>query len=519
MSKKNFLLTLGFAITLGVSIILLARMNHYVLERDYLNLLMPNVVLGTLHQSLFVFLLFVYGLLVLTCFSRFLQPNLTIVLAFIVGTLLWVVASLFTLYVGLPFKAWSVIAIAAAFLPIAYFLGKPEIKTVEFKKWIFPLMYAYAFSLLFSILNFALFSQGSYAIISLGESLAINGELTSAILTRGAGYPLATSMLFAPAILFDYSFSNGVYFALGISFFLAVAYTIYLEIVKRVKKHVAIIASVMAFVFFMSANVLTSIMLFNPFLNSISAICMFLSIYFMYQAKEERAFEVYFSAFFLSIFIIARVESIVYALILMLIFSTLPVMKKRMVPYALINSVFMLLWYFWFFTNVGSGYGSDYFVNYTKLFIIAGLTALFFIYLIFFSGKRWWSGIEKNLLNILIAGMVLTYIALTVMDFATSLKNIRILFVNVLLTGSWGVACVGALTALMLCYYFIPKINFVDYSLFAYLLFMIIIFMFRMDMPLRIGLTDSANRMMVNVIPLAVFITVTRLTPLMFKSE
>ena len=89
MSKKLKLTFFWITIVgvLVVSLLLMIQMNRITNDNKFFSSLMGNMNENIINQSIFVFILNIYGLLLMMCFNRFMRRDMIIVLNLIVGAL------------------------------------------------------------------------------------------------------------------------------------------------------------------------------------------------------------------------------------------------------------------------------------------------------------------------------------------------------------------------------------------------------------------------------------------------
>ena len=142
----------------------------------------------------------------------------------------------------------------------------------------------------------------------------------------------------------------------------------------------------------------------------------------------------------------------------------------------------------------------------------------FIMYTIFISKFKFYDKIKEKLDYLPFIVMTLAIILYIPINYYKLIRNVGVIFVNISISGGWGLTMLAMICILSIYYYYSDKYDIWDKTLLAYFLGIIFIFLFR-KLSLRPGLGDSGNRMMAAMIPFIIYIVTTRLMPKLLNKK
>ncbi len=510
-TKKNILYIASVTLFVALGIILIVMMNRFAAGNDIVFASINKITSSVINQALFIFALEVYGLLVMMCFNKSMKKLTIVMLSFIVGTLLWCLASVVVVCIGIPFTWYWVVIICILFLVALYLLLRPtKLIKEDFIFYSKTLVLYISIALFFAALCVFRFSYDSYMYVNTGMKIAKLGYLPNELIDIVSGFPLFTPMMFAPAVFFNYDFSQGVNLLINTQFTLFIGYVVYDYLKTKTTVKVAIIAGILSVITLVSSNIYFE-MIYWPLSNMLTAMTLFGLIYFTNQSfNRDAKHNMILSAIFGMCFVLVRSENMLLYICIMFIVSLKDVNKRHLSLHIISAAVALSLWYMRFFIVAGLNFEEGAFLTIDRAIKLIALFAMFIIYALFISKSKFVSTKKKLIEKLFFVAMALVIILLGILKPDFFMTNLEATLVNVFYDGSWA----GALLIIASLYFiklaYEKKIDYYDKIIFIFILFYAIIFLLR-AMPLRIGFGDSGNRYFAHILPIMVYTIFTTL--------
>ncbi len=503
-AKKHIIYALALIIPIILAVFLIYKMNAITLS-DAVIKNAGKVTSSVINQAIFILALEIFGLLVMMCFNRYFTREKIVALSYIVAVLMWCLASVIIVCIGIGFKWYYIAIILLAALIFLFLKLKPSMLTKKDLIFYIKTVVLYAsLALFFSSLCIYRFSYDSYMYINTGQKIAKLGYLPYGLIPVVSGFSLFTPMMFAPSEFFGYDFSQGLYLLLNVQFTLFVGYVIYDELEQRLGIKKSIIAGVVSVLALVSSNIYLELM-YWPMSNLLTAMTMFGLLYFAWRAeRQNHSINMLISAFFGICFVLIRSENMLLYVCFMFIVSLRTIKKKELALHLTSAAGALALWYFRFFSVAGINFSEGAFLTSKRAAGVIAIFLLFILYVLFISGTYFIQKRKKLIERIFYLAMFLAIAGLAFLNPDFFAENVKSTLHNVFYDGAWAGALIliGAMYLAKLFY--INGINFFDRQILVFLLFFMIIFLLR-SMPLRIGFGDSGSRYFAHLIPIIVF--------------
>jgi hypothetical protein len=469
------------------------------------------------NQAILIFAIEIFGLAFMLCFNRFMDKLKSVKLSFIVGALMWSLASAVIVCTGIVFKWYSVVMLCFIVLIALYFILRPrKILKDEIVFYVKTLVIYISLAFFFASLCVFRFSYDSYMYVNTGHKIAKLGYLHQDLIEIVSGFSLFTSMLFAPAVFFNYDFSQGLYLLLNVQFTIFIGYAIYDALKERLGLKRAIIAGVLSVLAVGSSNIYFE-MMYWPLSNLITTMSLFLMIYFSQSAiKNNQKENMILSAFFGMCFVLTRSENMLFYICIMFLVSLCNIDKKYLALHLGSVALALSMWYFRFFSVAGLHFSEGAFLTIERAAGVLLIFALFIIYVLLFNKIKLLYKNKKYLEKIFFGAFALAIVAFSILKFDFLVTNIRSTFLNMLYDGSWATSILVFMSLYLIRWVFGEKTNFYDKTVLVFVLFHIIIFLLR-AMPLRIGFGDSGSRYFAHILPIMIYTIAISLSGLLAK--
>ncbi len=502
--KKHTIYTLALLLPVVLAIFLIYKMNAITME-DIVIRNAGKVTSSVINQALFIFALEVFGLLVMNCFNRFFSREKIVALSYIVAVLIWCLASVFIVCIGIGFKWYYVAIILMALLVALILVLKPKMPSKnDFTFYIKTAVLYASIALFFASLCIYRFSYDSYMYINTGQKIAKLGYLPYGLISVVSGFSLFTPMMFAPSEFFGYDFSQGLYLLVNVQFTLFVGYIIYEELVQRIGFKKAIAAGAVSVLALISSNIYLEL-IYWPMSNLLTTMTMFGLLYFAWKAtKQNHGINMLISAFFGVCFVLTRSENMLLYICFMFIVSLKKVNKKAFTLHLASTAFALILWYFRFFSVAGISFSEGAFLTIDRAVGVIAIFILFIIYALFINGTSFIEKRKKLIERIFYIAMLMVIIGAAFLNPDFFAENIKSTLHNVFYDGAWAGALILILAIYLMKFYYIDGVNFFDRQVLVFILFFMIIFLLR-SMPLRIGFGDSGSRYFAHILPIIVF--------------
>lgn len=454
-------------------------------------------------QVLFLIGLYGFGVYFGLLFKRQLPLVLIVITGFLWGALFWVLGGMTLLILTIPYTAASM-SILFIILVIGISILHARNKTWQLSRR--ELIYISAFALVYLLIlllanqfNFSVASTDSIIYILTGRRIPYEGFSQSVMVEladRGAFLPLLQS-----ASVFlgdDYIYAAQPAFGLslaGIYFYLSHRILGHLHSDKRLALTLSILSGLVLFS--------TYFVVFQTFYihtNLICAVYLFLSVcgFWLASVEGEDSWMIV-GMLALTGFSLARLESPVFALVflvLLISYGKIPyrIRLVSILPYL----ISLIIWYFYLLRGVGD---VDLTLDQTRILAIIGALAAV-IFLVIFSEVNWikrW--VLPHLPKIMLGVLVLVVAFMVIQKPEHMYTSMKVTLKNVLESGRWGITWV-VFALLFLISLFRPgflREEYFFYGISSFLLLLLAISYFRV--PYRVGWGDSANRMLVHILP------------------
>ena len=503
-ARKNIYYALSLLLPAIVALFLIYKMNS-IAKADVILRNAGTVASSVINQALFIFVLEIFGLLIMMCFNRYFSKLKIMMLSYIAGVLIWCLASVVIVCIGIAFKWYFVAILCLAILAVLYFVLKPQKISKEDLIFYAKTLLIYAsLALFFAALCVFRFSYDSYMYINTGQKIAKLGYLPNELVGIVSGFSLFTPMLFAPSEFFNYDFSQGLYILLNAQFTVFVGYAVFEYLQDKIDFKKAVAAGVFSFLALVSSNIYFELM-YWPMSNLLTTMTMFGVVYFAWRAKREnQGINMLLSAFFAVCFVLTRTENMLLYICFMFIISLSDIKKKNISLHLASVAVALVLWYIRFFAVAGINYSEGAFLTIDRAALLLGVLALIIIYVLFISKSKFVTNRKKLIEKLFFIAMIVAVIGLTVLDFDFFLENTKATLHNIFYDGAWAGAIMIFVTMYFIKLISCDGFNYFDKQTLVFILFFVIIFLLR-AMPLRIGYGDSGSRYFAHILPLLIF--------------
>ena len=455
-----------------------------------------------MNQILLFLSLFVFGLLFGSLFRRHLPVELRCATAFLWGSLYWVVSALFFLSLSIPYTLVNMLlSFGVALILILLSLARDKSWKITKKELIWTLSSITAFVLILfaaTTWNFSTGTMDSISKIMYGKSLAYDGITSFNQSSFGSMGSFAIIMQSISVLIRDdYVFLVAPSFAYSLlMIFLLLGKQILFPVTKN-----WLPITLLTFLFLMS----TYFMRFQIFYihdNLIVGTFLITSLAsFWLSMRENNPYWLIFGSLGLLGFSLARIENPIFSIFfLAIVLYTQKVPKKyqlfTFIPFLSLN----ILWYIRIFMTLDAE-GRLLKTGNTLLTIGAMLGFGLYIYL---SWKSNWieANITPRIDSLMLASLISALLFFIIQQPAHTISNISIIARNFYVDGLWGVTSIVSTFFLILIP--IPDSNnkedrIFSLSIIVFLLLMVLVGGLRS--PYRLGWSDSANRMMVHIMP------------------
>lgn len=512
---RNIIYLLSSAI-LALGIFLTIRLGTSVAQDAYYSRVLMNPYTNTINQTIFNFIMCIFGLALGYCFIDTRKLSRAVFMAPLLAATVWMILGYALVVAGIPYNVFTAVGTMIALLAVIVIIKKPKLKEVCIKDLLAVLLMYLSLSLILSVIDVNKFSPDAFDYMIIGTSLAKNGGMLSGAAELYSARFIFTSFLFTPSEFFGFDYENGFYTLYGLSFNLSICSFIYGELSGKLSNKKAFAVSVLSFITLMFASLYSLLAHFYPMSNFVATVYMFMAVFFIYEAKKYNKKALMLSAIFMSGFILSRSESIIIALIIMFFMTNMEFDNKQIMKYELVCFSALLLWYARFFMTVGINFDSGKFLTITRAGAMVTVFILFIIYSIFIKKLKLYSKIKKQLDIAPFAGMILVIAAFMFIDPSKTINNFEKTFENIVIFGEWGLTMIVLVGILSIYYYFSDEYDIWDKTLFSYIIAVIFIFLFR-ETGLRNGYGDSGNRLLNTIVPIIIYIVSTKLPPILLK--
>lgn len=455
-------------------------------------------------QILFLSGLYVFGVYFGLLFIRQLPLAFIGITGFLWGALFWVVGGVILNILMVPY---TITSMAILFILLSVGFGILHIRNKTWQLTGRDLVCLMAIAIVFILVlllashyNFSVASTDSFIYIVTGRRIPYEGFSQSVMVEladRGASQPLLQSAsVFLGA---DYIYAAQPAFGLslaGIYFYLSHRILGHLLTDKRLAWSLSILSGLVLFS--------TYFVVFHYFYihtNLICAVYLFLGLYGFWLASVE-AKDSWMIVGMLALmgFSLARLESPIFALPFLVVLISQGKIPYRIrlvsiLPYL----ISLIIWYFYLLRGVGD---VDLTLDQTRTLTVIGALAAC-IFLLIFSEVNWikrWA--LPHLPKIMLGVLVLVVVFMVIQKPEHMYTSMKVTLKNVLESGRWGITWV----VFALLFFFslfgsgFLKEGFFFYGISSFLLLLLAISYFRV--PYRVGWGDSANRMLIHILPI-----------------
>lgn len=448
---------------------------------------------------LFYSTLHILGLICVFPLSRKIHVWLLSLTGFIWGLLIWVFCTTISLLLGLQYN-WVTMALLLTPVLLAAIGTNIHLKTfnLPIQKWGIILLSISGFSLMAYLVtrkSYVFATSDSFSIIYHAQIAGKTGLVTW-VVDQFTEWGLLLPIIQMASQLLPGDYISG-YQTLLAGILISV-FTI--NVYQTARIHFRTVLS--GILTIMLVLVLISRMFINHVFyihsNIIAAVLIYFALYFYWHFFKSESMEwLILSTVALIGIGFTRIEGPLYTILFILFASSVKQLKTKQV-YILVfpYSITALLWhvYLYFFVS-GSGLLERSFI----LIIISAILGLMLFGLIYEKIPRLISLVPKLIILVLGAGLFLAFI-LKPQHMLTSITN---LIQNLLQVYSWGWSWITAVALLLIMkpnQNHSPGNRFLGYCIAGYIL-LILLFAFA-RIPYRLGMTDSANRLMLQIQPI-----------------
>lgn len=510
-TKKNLLYIIAFIMPILMAGVLIYKMGP-IREMDALFRYAQSIGSSVLNQALFIFSVELFGLAIMLCFNRYMDKLKTVMLSFIVGVLLWSLVSVLIVCIGIPFKWYSVAILCLLVLVTLFFVLRPrKLAKDEVVFYIKTFVIYASLAFFFASLCVFRFSYDSYMYVNTGHKVAKLGYLHHDLIEIVSGFSLFTSMLFSPAIFFNYDFSQGLYILLNAQFTIFIGYAIFDVLRDKLGVKKSIIAGVFSVLAVASSSIYFE-MMYWPLSNLLTAMTLFLMIYFGQSAlRKDQSINMMLSAFFGMCFVLIRSENMLLYICIMFLMTLCDINKKYLALHLGSVAFALAMWYFRFFMVAGLDFSEGAFLTMERAAGVMLVFGAFIAFVLLFNKIKIIYKNKKLLEKIFFATFIFVIVVLSIMKFDFFKVNTISTFVNMFYDGSWATAIIIFMSLYLIRWTFGDKANFYDKTVLVFILFHIVIFLLR-AMPLRIGFGDSGSRYFAHILPIMIYSIAVSLT-------
>ena len=457
-----------------------------------------------MNQILLLTGLFITGLLFGILFKKYLPVELICSTAFLWGSLYWVVSALFFLSFSMPYTLLNILlSFGLAMTLILYFFIRNQSWKLSKKEiiWILGSITAFLLTLITaSTWNYSAGTLDSISKIMYGKSFAYDGitALNQNALGVMGSYTIIMQSISA-LISADYMYLVEPAFAFSLFLtFLMLGKKILFPVLKNWYPITLLILGSFASAYLMRFQV------FYIHDNLIAGTYLLISLAsFWLNIKEKNPFWLVFSMLGLLGFSLTRIEAPIFAICFLTIaLSTQKITKKlqlmAFIPFLLLN----ILWYSRILMTLNS---DGRFLKTSNALITIGILFSFALY-IYLSSKI--KGIEEKITPrihwLMILALLLALVFFIHQKADHIFTNIYTIVRNFYGDGLWG--SISILITFFLVFLPIPNSKNIENRIFSSSLIvfpLLMVLIGGLRNPYRLGWSDSANRMMVHIIPSA----------------
>ncbi len=453
--------------------------------------------------GLFYVLLYMAGLIFLLPLSKKISIWVITAIGFPTGLILWIFSALIVLIIGLPFNwLWmALLLILTASISAAIFISqKPgTLSKLDLSVLLTGMLSVIILS--FSITNksYVFATADSFSIIFHARVLAKSGLVTWAV-NQFTEWGVVVPVIQMTGSLFKMDFITGYQTLLSVSLLAILGLSIFFAL----KKHFSVLIS-LVFSGSLGAVMISKIYQVHTFYihnNLVAGVFMFVGLYGLWNFIQKNENEwLILGSIFLTAFGFSRIEAPLYVILFMILALSIKRFNNRqalilVLPY----SILALGWHLSLLTSGGQ---NQLLSNNNILIILAGLAVLQVFTFINQKLPAFSSIIPEVIISSLGFGLVLT-ILVEPDHMITSLTHF---WQNLLDMFAWGGSWIVVVA--FIPFYIIKtdqsaENKFLGYSTFSYILLILIIAIARI--PYRLGETDSANRLMLQILPVIIFL-------------
>jgi len=447
---------------------------------------------------------------------------LAVILAFPIGLILTLVSILLILFIGIPYSLLSIILVLLTSVIIVFLsYYRNNLSNLNKKKILLFSLFLIILSFIISIQNYSVFSYDSFAQISLGKAIAVNGAINnsyiiSSLFTWGSILPILQSL----SHFFNIDYLPSLSLIIGISFisFFFYIFHVYSNPVKTlVKKNAFSILITTAF-FSIYFILFQFFYIHNNFLSSYF-LFLFIGLQTISQENGNKQLKI-LAIIFLVIFALTRIENTLIGLIFLVpIICLIKASYRERVKYTLLYSIPLILWYGKILI-IASRFGSFHsdIADPNKIIMMLGAVLIFDIVILLSVHKRI-EKLIKYLPKIMVLLTALLVIGITTLKFDHIVRSLNSLSTNMFLTrGNWGVFWFVIIILLFLTIRSKSKTYpYLGYSLITSLLLLLFFVVFRS--PFRTGWGDSGNRILIHFAPLIYLLLLDKINGLKYEDQ
>lgn len=476
-----------------------------------------------LKQVLVILLLYMVGFTFVCLVGKKIPFIWKCLLAYPLGLSLWGLVSFFLLILNIPYRlevvgAIFILIFSGALLwffkspgGITLFSGRKRLLyLLVFSMVVFGAMLATSDILSVSISNDSVYYYSVYS-----QIIAENGKYLASydVFLTDAGQMTAIINCLPYFFGFDHSF--GIQQFLNLNFLVLFFTAVYEMARKKMELRSSVITGIMATAFLAMATpflVMSEWVLANVYFMDFMFLIFYLGYRFGQEEKKESAYLV-IMGILTAMLSMMRMEGGIMACLLILCISCQNYRNKELLTvFVLPVGIMQLVYYIKIFAILGVKPLYS-FLDIKKAAVMMALLLCVGIYIGWFRGKRL-RKIQEYMELVILLGLVLANIGLFGLNTQRYMTNLKCFGENIILQNGWGYFGFFVLILLLILPWKHRKIQYPDLFWMGYILFTLAVSWAR-GATLRVGIGDSGNRVMMQIIPFVVFALAVRIIDLL----
>lgn len=456
--------------------------------------------------TIFYLSIYLVGLSFALHFSKNIPTWILVTTSFLWGKLIWILCSLFLLFLRIEYTAKNMILVFSLFFVVTtILLVYRKITSFSVQHILLMLLGLIVTGLLgyaFTQQSYVFATADSFGLILLGRVLGRSG-LQEWSLNRFTARGFLSPVFLMASNLLPGDFISGHQTILALCMLIAMSVSVYLELRNHFKVVIALALTIA-----MSSTFLTIIFIEHAVYihtNLTAAILLFTALTFFWNFLKKGSNDwLILGVIALLGFSFTRIEGPLFAIFMLALFIQSDRLSYRQsIGVALSFSLPVAAWYTYLLLTTSQ---QRLLTPTNTLIIIASAVGL----ILFAAGRKWFNrlaGLPQYIFGVLILGLVATFLLKPNHMFSSSLHIIQ----NLIHWSSWGISWI-------VIAFFFPAIiqlgkmkeedRWLGLCIYGYVV--LVVMMAFVRIPYRIGRTDSANRLLLQIQPLILFFIATQ---------